>query len=137
MPALREPLVKFTRVVINVDVRLENKQATLVFLQDAGPDEERPGEHEDVSFLDLLLHFTITGKVGRRPRAKARVLKFFPKYWSAISGQMEDFCRVKLVLHNPFRQGHCLAQACTRKPGYTSCSQRHNHIRSSRKSRCP
>ena len=63
---------------------------------------ERDVSAEDVSYLDFLLHFDhVAKKTKRRPRAKARVLNFFPRYKSAVD--MENFARVKLTLHHPFR----------------------------------
>ena len=41
--------------------------------------------------------------VQRRPRAKSRVLRIFPKYSYLPDGeQYENYCRVKLMLHHPF-----------------------------------
>jgi ATP-dependent DNA helicase PIF1 len=118
------PLVHCSRTVLNVDCRPEDAQTTsYTFRRGGDPNldtttndtaaitegtslyakyKDRPTSLEDVCYLDFLLHFTHHGRhFKRRPRAKPRVLNFLPQY--SIVAQPEEFARVKLMLHHPFR----------------------------------
>jgi ATP-dependent DNA helicase PIF1 len=66
--------------------------------------KHRLDEVEDITFLDFLLHFNHTN-YKRRPRAKPRVISYFPCYkGDPCHLQYPHFCRIKLLLHHPWRE---------------------------------
>jgi hypothetical protein len=65
---------------------------------------QRRPEPSNLALLDFLHnfdHFRLT----RRPKAKPRALNYFPRYKAEKnSPQFEDYCRIKVTLHHPFRE---------------------------------
>jgi ATP-dependent DNA helicase PIF1 len=113
------PFHNCSRVVVTVDCRPTVEQSTAFIFQqhsafDALPEDPsfesgqslfqkykaRSSGLSSVCYLDFLLHFTHQKPFKRRPRAKARILNYFPRY--SPSTHPEDFARVKLWLHHPF-----------------------------------
>jgi hypothetical protein len=107
------PLVETTRVIIPVDLRPESEQSDRFTYNDT-TDElnrgksllekyvQRPHNFEAITYLDFLLHFEHQRTpTFRRPTARPRVLRYFPKY--KPDKDFEQFARVKMILHHPFR----------------------------------
>ena len=69
------------------------------------PVEKYKQRHPDLESLTLfkflLYDFARIDRIRPRPRAKARVLNYFPRYQPTDE---ENYARVKLMLHCPFRQ---------------------------------
>ncbi|PGH14938.1 hypothetical protein GX50_09011, partial [[Emmonsia] crescens] len=58
---------------------------------------------ELVTLLDYARHYNWSTN-RPRPRARPRVISYFPRYPSNREDiKYEDFCRVKMMLHHPFR----------------------------------
>jgi ATP-dependent DNA helicase PIF1 len=119
------PLTHCSRTFISVNCKPEQDHATTFVFQDQNPDAEadgdgdedipykkgqsvltkykgRPPALEDVTYLDFLLHYSHTAPIKRRPRARPRVLRFFPLYSPIL--QAEDYSRVMMMLQHPFRE---------------------------------
>jgi ATP-dependent DNA helicase PIF1 len=118
------PLRHSTRTVIKVDCQPEEAQSTTFTFRtvgrsayhDDGEDtgfqsgqtvlqkyKSRPNTIDTISYIDYLLHFEHIGKrPKRRPRARPRILNYIPRY--SPVGEPEEFARVKLMLHHPFRE---------------------------------
>ena len=107
------PMVETTRVIIPVDLRPEGEQSDRFTYNDT-TDElkrgksllekyvQRPHEFEAITYLDFLLHFEHQKTpTFRRRKARPRVLRYFPKY--KPEKDFEQFARVKMILHHPFR----------------------------------
>jgi len=60
---------------------------------------DRPVELEDMTYFAFLTLYS--SKYTLRPRAKPRLISYFPTYDAEKNPQ--DFARVKLMLHHPFR----------------------------------
>jgi ATP-dependent DNA helicase PIF1 len=114
------PLQQGSRVVETVDCRPEEQQTT--FFRADHRDEEStivnmglsklqkykqgPEQFEDVTFLDFVLHYyhnASVNKIRKPPRAKPWVLNYFPRYDPDKETQAQDYFRVKVMLHHPFR----------------------------------
>lgn len=70
--------------------------------------EKRPeGEMDGVSLLECMRRWDYKPKEKvwkRRPRAKPRIVRVFPRYSSdPEDDSFEDWCRAKLQLHHPYR----------------------------------
>jgi hypothetical protein len=104
--------------VLNVDVRPEDQQDQRFVFGDSGDGEERPVREgksclqkykerpenlENLSYLEFLLKYDFSSlqNIRKRSRAPDRVLRYLPEY---KPDQEEDFGRVKMMLHYPFRQ---------------------------------
>jgi hypothetical protein len=88
---------------------------------------QRPEELEGTTYLSWLLRYGFKHKRLRK-RSADRVLNFFPRY-SPVE-ESEDFARVKLMLHHPFRTFENLMvvehQACSSfQEAYQRCQQHH------------
>ena len=112
------PLQHGSRQVLNVDVRPEDQQDQRFVFGDSGDGEERPVRQgksclqkykerpenlENLSYLEFLLKYDFSNprNIHKRSRAPDRVLRYLPEY---KPDQEEDFGRVKMMLHYPFRQ---------------------------------
>jgi len=107
------PMVETTRVIIPVDLRPESEQSDRYTYNDTTDElnrgksllekyAQRPHEFEAITYLDFLLHFEhAKTPTFRRPTARPRVLRYFPKY--KPDKHFEHFSRVKMMLHHPFR----------------------------------
>jgi hypothetical protein len=147
------PLVNTSRQFVNVDLRPEDERAmTFVFGDngDGSEDTVRQGlsplekykrcdeELGDVTYLKFLLRFNIQSASNiyeLRPGTPSRVLVYFPEYKRERPEQEEDYCRVKMMLHHPFRDvedlklvGSIAGQPWgTFKEAYTHCESNHHH----------
>ncbi|KAJ5171639.1 hypothetical protein N7492_004232 [Penicillium capsulatum] len=88
----------------------------------------RPPPIEDVTYLRWLRAYQHTGAQLPRRRAKDRVLRYFPIY--DPDKDVEDFARVKMMLHHPFRDMQDLLSLednhfPTFTDAYTWCRQAH------------
>lgn len=141
-------LVNSSHVVQNVNCRPQNEQGILYAFEDdddgaiqiaarksvlqkycARPEgmvDENGREITYMQFLELYNFDTYK----KRTRAPPRVLNFFPQY-DRIQ-QQEDYARVKLMLHHPFRNIEDLKTVDglmheTFSQAYMTCSFRHTH----------
>lgn len=108
---LREPVVNITRTAINVDCRREEEQPQR-FVAEEGEVranksllqqyKTRGLELAGVTYFEWLTKYDWRQSPPRiRPRAKDRVLVYFPKY-KPDGSKHKEFYRVKLMLHHPF-----------------------------------
>jgi hypothetical protein len=96
------------------------------------PQELRPNNLEDVSYLEFVQSFDFKRKdrVIRRPRAPNRVISCFPE---SKESNKENFGRVTLMLHHPFCRINNLKQVTTDllyesfEEAYQHCKQVHSH----------
>ena len=103
--------------MLNVDLRPEDQQDQQYVFGGSGDGEggsvrqgksflqkykEHPGNLNNLSYLEFLLKYNMR-TMRKRSRASDRVLKYFPEYKADNPGQEEDFARVKMMLHHPFR----------------------------------
>ena len=106
------PLVLATRKVIQLDCRPEDQQKHQLQIDEDGVNlrtsllhkyKHRDEEYEDATFFDFLrLRDYSTWKI--RHRAKPRIINYWPRYSSdPASDEYEHYCRVKMMLHHPFR----------------------------------
>jgi hypothetical protein len=133
---LNLPLINQSRTVITVDCRPFEEQSIPIVIEDGevtiGGKSllkkyiDRPGTVENLTYIDYIRNFNhITYK--RRPRAKPRLLNYFPLY-KTTEDQLEDFCRVKIFLHHPFRAINSLkGQFHGWKEAYQDCIQNHHN----------
>jgi ATP-dependent DNA helicase PIF1 len=103
------PLYHSSRDVITVDLRPDSKQPHFVQLEQDGTRRKksrmehylsRSSELMDVNYLTFLKSHGEGPPYSKR-RGRDRVLNFFPRY---RPDQVEDYGRVKLMLHYPFHQ---------------------------------
>ena len=110
---LNLPLSSGSRETLNVNCRPLDQQPSRITIENGEVETagksvyekymDRPPELADLTLLDFLRHFDFK-KYQRRPRAPARVLQYFPQYKADSEGdQYDDYCRVKMTLHHPFR----------------------------------
>ena len=129
--------------MVTLNYRQEDNQSAAYKLKDGQLEERglsayekykrRPDEVEDVTFLNFLLHFNYTN-YKRWPRARPRVISYFPRYKGDPSHpQYPKFCRVKLLLYHPWRDYKEVA-TYTNKFGapnyvasYQACIASHRH----------
>ena len=110
---LNLPLQSSTRTVLTVDCRPEEQQNTAITVtvdgevESGGKSPLQKYKERDMRLYESLTYFTFlttyefTGNtIKKRPRAKARVLNYWPRYKMAT--QPEDYCRVKMMLHHSF-----------------------------------
>lgn len=115
------PLVNTSRQFVNVDLRPEDERAMTFVFGDNGDGSEdtvrqglsplekykrRDEELGDVTYLKFLLRFNIQSASNiyeLRLGTPSRVLVYFPEYKRERPEQEEDYCRVKMMLHHPFR----------------------------------
>jgi ATP-dependent DNA helicase PIF1 len=138
------PLCEGSRNVVILDCRQEDDRSTAYELKDGQLEEcglsaykkykHRLDEVEDITFLDFLLHFNHTN-YKRRPRAKPRVISYFPRYkGDPCHPQYPDFCRIKLLLHHPWREYEEVATytdefgAPDYIASYQACVASHRHL---------
>ena len=93
-----------------------------------------PADAKDVTFLNFILHYNYN-KYTRRPRARPRVISYFPYYKSDRSNpQYSDYCHIKLLLHHPWRECEDIATIVNQfgAPDYVAtykmCKQSHQHM---------
>lgn len=110
------PLFSSSRQVITFDCRPEQDIGTIVdFEQEhANPGKpilqkykERRNEYSDATLLTFLRSFEHGSRKVHKPRphSKDRVVVYQPHYKSnANHPDYPDFCRMKLVLHHPWRE---------------------------------
>jgi len=137
------PLSEGSRNVVTLDCRQEDDRSATYELKDGQlrgyglSDYEkykrRPDGVEDVTFLDFLLHFNHS-TYKRRPRARPRVISYFPRYKGDPSHpQYPEFCRIKLILHHPWREYEEVATytdgfgAPDYVASYQACVDSHQH----------
>ena len=108
------PLLHCSRQFVDLDCRPDDDKLDAYHFQ-AGDSEdglkrgksildkyiERP-QLEGVSLYVFLLNFTHRKPFKARPRAKDRIVSYFPRYKARLDP--ENFARVKLMLHHPFRR---------------------------------
>lgn len=105
-------LVDASRTVVPVDCRPEAEQgqrfqappgdgADVVEARNLVHKYMTPPRHQDLDALSFFRWATLHNHRDHsvRPRAKPAVLSYFPKYTRGT----EDFARVKMMLHHPFR----------------------------------
>jgi ATP-dependent DNA helicase PIF1 len=109
---LNLPLVNSSRDVVSVDMRPESQHADMYFVDENSEDprkgksilqkyKERPLVHEGVTFLQFLQSFNHRAPFSLRPRAKPRIVNYFPRY---KPDDVNNYRRCKLMMHRPFRQ---------------------------------
>lgn len=110
---LNLPLVEASRVVLDVDCRHpERQRGRSAVVNEDGIREfssvyekyvARGAVWEEYSYFDVLTRVNTRRTPWREfPRAEPRVLNYFPRY-KPNEAQLEDFARVKLMLHHPHR----------------------------------
>ncbi|KAF1986139.1 hypothetical protein K402DRAFT_304358, partial [Aulographum hederae CBS 113979] len=109
---LNIPAQESSRVVINVDCRPEQDQPQAIAIADG-------------SIQAGISSFVKYKNRDMRPRAPPRILNFWPRYKPSI--QLEDYCRVKMMLHHPFNMLDNL------KWGYDTWKEAYDECRNS----CP
>jgi hypothetical protein len=106
------PLVNSSRDVVSVDTRPEAQHADMYFVDEDSDDprkgksvlqkyKERYAAHDGVTFLQFLREFNHRPPYSLRPRAKPRIINYFPRY---KLDDVNNYCRSKLMMHRPFRQ---------------------------------
>ncbi|KAH0826840.1 hypothetical protein AYO21_07253 [Fonsecaea monophora] len=108
------PLSIGSRPVQLVDCRPEAQQATNYRLEDEGDTlrrgqsplqkyKLRPERLEGISFLQMLrlYNFRRSDQMQLRPRAPPQILNYYPRYKPS---DVENYARIKLTLHVPFRE---------------------------------
>lgn len=138
---LNVPLQEGTRVVRTVDCRHPDQQYHSHLIEDENIRDTRnvyerylahAEEWEDITYFEFLTVFDFGRREWRRfPEASARILNYFPRYKPAT--QLEDFSRVKLMLHHPHHDIKDLLlvkdTACeTFEEAYQLCQQMHAGI---------
>ncbi|XP_073287600.1 uncharacterized protein [Primulina huaijiensis] len=112
------PLHRGSRQSVTLDCRKESDIGRTVELDESGVEqrsgkhllekyETRDPEYENATLFQFLTNFEHTrGKVHKpRPRAKNRVIIYSPRYDASPGNvQYEDYCRLKIALHHPFRK---------------------------------
>ena len=65
----------------------------------------RPADHPDIENVTFFQFLTLYEykKYTLRPRAKPRLINYFPTYDPDKDSDKEDYTRVKMMLHHPFR----------------------------------
>jgi hypothetical protein len=63
-----------------------------------------PDTLSNLSYLEFLEYYNFArlDQITKRRGNRARIPMYYPEY--KLSGNVEDFVRVKLMLHHPFRQ---------------------------------
>lgn len=100
--------------------------------------KRRKEELEHTTYLQFLLRYNFQSAANThelREGTKNRVLNYFPEYKREHPDQEEHYCRVKLMLHRPFREieGLKLVEAVNGQPwetfkdAYASCQLTHVH----------
>ena len=126
-------LVECTQEIAPLDLRPTEQQATMVDIEDGEMNQRGrswlakyvarmsyvyvPSKGSDIDVANVTLFKFVRDWVVRkvkrdgvqlevvqkRPKAKFRVLRIYPKYSYLPDGeQYENYCRVKLMLHHPF-----------------------------------
>jgi ATP-dependent DNA helicase PIF1 len=112
------PLHKGSRTTIHFDCRSEHEIGTVIELDPDGNEQlsdktildkykERPALFEAATLFNFLSDFEHGArKVCRpRPNASSRAIVYQPQYSHLPSHKdYEDFCRVKIAIHHPWRQ---------------------------------
>lgn len=107
-------LVHGSRQVVYVDCRPEHEQ-TLSYVFGENDDDnhcggksslqkykDRPESLNDLTYFDFLRNYNVKGtEYRKRTKGKPRVLNYIPRY--DHEEQPEDYARVKMMLHHPFR----------------------------------
>jgi ATP-dependent DNA helicase PIF1 len=143
---LRLPVQESSRQVVSLDCRPEEEQSQLVVLDSGEVSAQRSvlqrycGRLTD-SALSTLPSLTLFEclqswdwiKWKRRPRAKTRVINYFPRYsGDPDSPTFSDYCRVKLMLHHPFIDLADILEVDGTVYGsyieaFRACNERHSH----------
>jgi len=139
---LNLPLSSGSRTVLNVNCRPLDQQPSYITIEDgevktAGKSifekyMDRPPDLSNLTLLDFLRNFDHRS-YRKRPRAPPRVLQYFPRYKAERdSVQYEDYCRVKMMLHHPFRDiddllNHEDGKFSTWVDAYAVCRSTHGH----------
>lgn len=121
------PLHSSSRQVIHFDCRPENELANLMELDSDGNEQqsgktilekykERRADFDDATLIAFLTNFEHSARLVHKPRpnAKTRAIVYQPQYsYLPTHSDYEHFCRLKIVLHHPWRtypelpwQGH-------------------------------
>ena len=147
---LQLPLQDSTRQVVNLDCRPENDQRQLVAHEEdqitvqRSPLQRYLTRNEDNKTVTLattiatLSLFTCLrswdwSKWKVRPRAKPRVINYYPLYSNeSTSPAFTDYCRVKLMLHHPFTAWDDLLTIDNQvyrsyTEAYSACKRLHDH----------
>ena len=139
------PLQNSSREAVAIDCRHPDEQPQTYHLPEEDADAEpiraarsklhkyetRAEDAESVSYLTFLRCYYWHNSRRRGGRgAKPRVLSFYPIYKPHVS--MEDYSRVKLMLHHPFRHMRQLLEVDGTVYGsfaeaYQYCSMAHSH----------
>ncbi|KAF7137061.1 hypothetical protein CNMCM5793_006912 [Aspergillus hiratsukae] len=119
------PLQHGSRQVVDFDCRPGDEHRTRYFFAEerepAGDNQRsirrglsllekykrRPGASETLTLLEFLRCYDFN-RCKRRPRAPDRVINYFPIY--KYSEQLEEYARMKLMLHHPFREVNMLKE---------------------------
>lgn len=83
---------------------------------------ERIDTYENVTYICLLRCHDHRKPYSLRPRAKNRILTYFPKY---SPEDTENFGRAKLILHHPFRELRIFSISPTFITRHTARSLKH------------
>jgi ATP-dependent DNA helicase PIF1 len=107
---LNIPLQQGSRDVVTLDCRPNQDSQAIQFNEDGevvlkGSSKlqkylNRPEELEGLTFFVYLTRYDWK-KCTERPKAKPRLINYFPRY--DIEKTPEDYARVKMMLHHPFR----------------------------------
>ena len=139
------PLQNSSREAVAIDCRHPDEQPQTYHLPEEDADAEpiraarsklhkyetRADDAESVSYITFLRCYYWHNSRRRGGRgAKPRVLSFYPIYKPHVS--MEDYSRVKLMLHHPFRHIRQLFEVDGTVYGsfaeaYQYCSMAHSH----------
>jgi ATP-dependent DNA helicase PIF1 len=145
---LQLPVQKSSRMLVSLDCRPEEVQHDLIVLESGEVTAQRSAlrRYRDrlkdtghgnaalpgLSLFDCLQHWDWL-KWTIRPRAKPRVINYFPRYPNdPNSSTYSDYCRVKLMLHHPFVAWEDLLTVDGQTYGsytdaFRACSQLHSH----------
>ena len=143
---LNLPLQEGSRAVLFVDCRPSDKQTYAMNIGVDGVSEcenlygkylardiSKP-ELAELTFFELISNWNFRGESDSwspRPRAKERVLNYFPKYKdNPHAYEFDQFCRVKLMLSHPHQKEEELLwvdgyQHSTFESAYKACRLRH------------
>ena len=140
------PYQEGTRQVVALDCRPEEDQNDMIDIEDAtvkarkSPLQRYQARMTDqvnldlaeVSLFEWLQEWNWTTWV-KRPRASLRVINYFPRYSSIPEQeQYKDYCRVRLMLHHPFKRVTDLLSYNgynyrSYADAFTACRQFHTH----------
>ena len=109
---LNLPLQKGSRQVISLDCRVKAQQSVNLDINEDGEVQEkgksflqkyqdRPTGLAYLTFFSFLRDYNFE-KYQSRPIAPQRLINYFPRY--SPSKDLEDYSRVKMMMHHPFRR---------------------------------